>query len=65
MVHGFLAQDDRKKVVVGDVLKLGPNDPPGLLVSLLVIPVRVDLRKFPEKIQGNSYYVWIRLKLKI
>ena len=62
MVHGFLAQDDRKKVVVGDVLKLGPNDPPCLLVSLLVVPMRVDLREFPEMIQGNSYYV---LKLKI
>ena len=64
MVHGFFAQDDRKKVIVGDVLKLGPNDPPCLLVSLLVVPMRVDLREFPEMIQGNSYYVWIRLKLK-
>ena len=37
-----LAEDCRQELVVGDVLHLGSNDLPTLLVEGLLVPVRVD-----------------------
>ena len=42
-LHEICPKNNRQPLVVGDVLQLCNKNPPGLLVELLIVPVRVEV----------------------